>query len=333
MYDEEVYKKIKDKYGYPSEIDDAAIMQAQAAANDTRLYAGLGEAFSGLGRSIAGATQPADNSFYRELAKNADQPVQDILQQRKAMQDEAGFKEMQALQDPESMQSQVAQRIASQMGYDLSGLPMSQVKNVKDLMSADLNAKARAETLAALNSNRAQSKETRNVQRSNMDESQLRKELNALPTSKATQDVSVAYQKIIKAAESPSAAGDLSLIFSYMKILDPGSTVREGEQASASNAAGVPDKIRNTYNRIMSGERLVPAQRADFVNQAGKIFDSQMQQQQQVNKQYAEIAKRKGIDEKNVIVDFGQPRPQQPQKSLGVDQSAVDAEMKRRGFK
>ena len=39
---------------------------------------------------------------------------------------------------------------------------------------------------------------------------------------------------------SANAAGDMALIFSYMKMLDPNSTVREGEYATAEAAAGVP---------------------------------------------------------------------------------------------
>jgi len=57
-----------------------------------------------------------------------------------------------------------------------------------------------------------------------------------------------------------------------MKMLDPGSVVRESEFATAANAAGVPDRIRNQFNRVRTGERLAEKQRADFLNQAGKIF-------------------------------------------------------------
>ena len=38
----------------------------------------------------------------------------------------------------------------------------------------------------------------------------------------------------------PDAAGDMALIFSYMKMLDPNSTVREGEYATAQDAGSIP---------------------------------------------------------------------------------------------
>ena len=48
----------------------------------------------------------------------------------------------------------------------------------------------------------------------------LRKEWTGLPTTKATQDVAASYNRVSGAAEDPSPAGDLALIFNYMKMLD-----------------------------------------------------------------------------------------------------------------
>jgi hypothetical protein len=59
-----------------------------------------------------------------------------------------------------------------------------------------------------------------------------------------------------------------------MKVLDPGSTVREGEFANAQNAAGVPDRIRNLFNNWSKGQRLDENQRQDFITQAKKIVDA-----------------------------------------------------------
>ena len=66
--------------------------------------------------------------------------------------------------------------------------------------------------------------------------------------------------------------GDLSLIFAYMKMLDPGSVVREGEFANAEKAGGVSEQVRTLYNKVVDGERLSPDQRARFRNQALDIF-------------------------------------------------------------
>lgn len=65
-----------------------------------------------------------------------------------------------------------------------------------------------------------------------------------------------------------TAAADIGMIFMFMKALDPTSVVRENEQATAQNATGVPDRIRNLYNNILSGNRLNATQRAEFFEAA-----------------------------------------------------------------
>lgn len=134
----------------------------------------------------------------------------------------------------------------------------------------------------------------------------LRKERNSLPITKDTQTSSVATQKIREAAANPSAASDLSLIFSYMKVLDPGSTVREGEFANAQNATGVPDKIRNLYEKVRTGERLNDTQRMDFLSQAERLHGSQIAKQKKVDTGYASLAKKRGLDSQDILTNFGE---------------------------
>ena len=132
-------------------------------------------------------------------------------------------------------------------------------------------------------------------------ESKLRKEyIDNTKDFTITRD---AYGKIISAGDD--AAGDLSLIFSYMKMLDPGSVVREGEFATAQNAAGVPDRVVNTYNRIMSGERLSPAQRKMFSGQAENLYDVSSKREQEVRTGLSRIGKGYGLNLENVFYSPG----------------------------
>jgi hypothetical protein len=110
-----------------------------------------------------------------------------------------------------------------------------------------------------------------------------------------------AYQRVKSA--KPDAAGDLSLIFAYMKILDPNSVVREQEFANAQNAAGVPDRVRNLYNQVMQGTRLNPEQRRQFLSQAEALFDNAKTNQKQVRDTYSNRAKQWGIPEHMVLDD------------------------------
>ena len=117
----------------------------------------------------------------------------------------------------------------------------------------------------------------------------IRKERGGHKITTATNDIVQSYAKIKKASEAPSAAGDVSLIYAYMKMLDPGSTVREGEFATAQNAGSVPERISAAYNKALKGERLSDDIRKDFVNQAKNIYDSQKIIQDRIDSQYKNL--------------------------------------------
>lgn len=82
--------------------------------------------------------------------------------------------------------------------------------------------------------------------------------------------VVAAYDEAVKSAErgQPSAAADISMVFAFMKMLDPNSVVREKEYATAEMARGVPESVRAIYNKLLDGSFLTERQRADFVSQA-----------------------------------------------------------------
>ena len=128
----------------------------------------------------------------------------------------------------------------------------------------------------------------------------LRKEFNGL--SDDFRKINDSFERIKAASDDPSAAGDLAIIFNFMKILDPGSVVRESEFATAENAAGVPDKIRNLWNKAVSGERIA-FNRSDFVNQATNLLRSQQRVQKKLVNRYSGLARRAGVEPQNVVAD------------------------------
>lgn len=118
-------------------------------------------------------------------------------------------------------------------------------------------------------------------------------------------DIANSWDRIAASAAEPSAAGDLALIFNFMKMLDPGSTVREGEFANAQNAASIPTRIRALYNRVSTGERLTQEQRADFFGQAENIFKSSKERANQITDEYVRIGRDLGLDREEIVVDRG----------------------------
>lgn len=105
-------------------------------------------------------------------------------------------------------------------------------------------------------------------------------------------------------AAQPGVVGDMAIIFGIMKMFDPGSVVRETEYATAENARGVPDTIRNMWNRLMDGDKLTPEQRVSFRQQGAQLYAQQLASHRQLEEQYRGIAIRARIDPRDIIVNF-----------------------------
>jgi hypothetical protein len=116
-------------------------------------------------------------------------------------------------------------------------------------------------------------------------------------------DLAQAFRKVEAAALNPSAAGDISLVYGYMKILDPGSTVMQGEQATAANAGGVSDRVRAMYNKALTGETLADNVRQDFYAQSRNLIESQRPLQQDISERYGLIATQNKLDPNQIVFD------------------------------
>lgn len=83
-----------------------------------------------------------------------------------------------------------------------------------------------------------------------------------------------AANDLSKLQSMPSGPASIALVFKFMKALDPISVVREGEFATAQNSAGVPENVRNLYNKISEGEILGDKQIQQFVDTAKGLSNS-----------------------------------------------------------
>lgn len=135
----------------------------------------------------------------------------------------------------------------------------------------------------------------------NRDEMPLRKEFNQEIT-RHTQ-IAPALAKIEESARMGTGQGDMGIIYGFMRMQDPGSTVREGEYATAQNSAGVEEQARQTYNRLLTGEKLAPEVRAKFVEAARRLAQTEREGARQLVSRYAQLATRYGIPAEAVVYD------------------------------
>jgi hypothetical protein len=133
-------------------------------------------------------------------------------------------------------------------------------------------------------------------------ENQLRTQLGTM--SKDFVSVRDSYKRIKSSIKNPSPAGDLALIFNYMKMLDPGSTVRESEFANAAATGSYGERFKAATKRLVKGERLTDEQRADFLASTESLFKEQKDSFGQLKNKYTTISKGYGLDPEKVVSGF-----------------------------
>jgi hypothetical protein len=132
------------------------------------------------------------------------------------------------------------------------------------------------------------------------------------------------YQKVVQAARGGTPADDIALVFGYMKTLDPGSTVREGEAATIQNSGTIPQTVQNMYNKMLTGEgRLLPEQRAQFSDSAERQFQVYQRTADSLNERYGELAKSYGFAPDRVTRQFDPIEPYRVGGAPGQPPAAV----------
>jgi hypothetical protein len=212
-----------------------------------------------------------------------------------------------------------AQRKVTQIGL---GLKSEQAKaNAMD-MAARLDQEKQNSLLqlAQLTSDKTQTRvmteyaqpQGTNTKETNQAATDLRKEYNSHPVTKTTYARKEHLNNIEAAAAGDSGISDIAVITSYVKMLDPTSTVNAGETATARNTAGIDDRMRNLYNRIANGGTLSDTQKKQFVAVTRSIWNKQLKEQARIDKQFSALGAKQGVDINDIIapMDTTEQKPE-----------------------
>lgn len=137
------------------------------------------------------------------------------------------------------------------------------------------------------------------------DVSNLRKEIQGLPTYKSYQQALPPYQSMIDTAKTDSKASDLNLVYGLGKIMDPNSVVREGEMVMVNNTSSLPDWLQGAINSVNGGSRLEPATRTAILNEARSRMTAYRGALDNDISQYRGIIGRRGMNEADVLPTLG----------------------------
>jgi hypothetical protein len=127
--------------------------------------------------------------------------------------------------------------------------------------------------------------------------------------------ISDAYKKIMSTADN--GAGDMSLLYQYVKLLDPNSVVRESEFATAAASGSFGERVQGEVNRILSGQRMAPSLRKSFRNEATNIYNNQRNSAEQTAERYRGLAESYSLDPARVVVETPDERYERWKRSQG----------------
>lgn len=148
----------------------------------------------------------------------------------------------------------------------------------------------------------------------------LRSDFRSEPIYKGFQEVKSAYDQVKESAKLASPAGDLAAATKVMKILDPGSVVRESELGLALSASGLGDRVGNYANMVISGQKLTPTQRKDFLNLSEQLYNASANQYNSKRGEYVGIAERNQLNVPDVVgAEAKVQKPASKVKFLGFE--------------
>jgi hypothetical protein len=130
-------------------------------------------------------------------------------------------------------------------------------------------------------------------------EEKIRKEWQG--RSKMYSELQGTFNTLQASASSANGPGDIALITGFMKMLDPGSVVRETEFATARDTAGLFTQLQNRLEKAQNGQLLSPKQRQEYVALSQKYLDSAQKKANQEKKDLGIVVKNYRLNPENVF--------------------------------
>lgn len=121
--------------------------------------------------------------------------------------------------------------------------------------------------------------------------------------SKVVKDFEAAqagYARVVAGANQDSKAGDIALVFGYMKTLDPTSVVRESEFSLAENVGSFGGRVQAFFDSIRGKGRLTPEMRRELLNSATNQFATYQVELDTFKQDFRKQARQVGVDPKRI---------------------------------
>jgi hypothetical protein len=290
-------------------------------------------------RTESGSTVLFGNAQVRPAAKPMGQPQQQLVDGKAQMvqyYDDGTFKPIagvsQVAKPVGQPQMQVVNGVPTMMQYfdDGTSKPLAGVSSYREPSSLVTNieyitGKALANTgaagLAALEKATKASATSISIntgEKGFKNEFDLSKEFKNEPVYKDLQGMKSALSAVQESLKKENPIGDVAAATKIMKLLDPGSVVRESELGIAMAASGKLDRISNYVDMWKKGTLLTPTQRAEFGALANELYNASARAYNDKRGEYAAFGAKYQIDANTALGNTAPVIPYTPPAAAGA---------------
>ena len=144
---------------------------------------------------------------------------------------------------------------------------------------------------------------------------------------KGPKDTATAYQTMYNAATNPTQKGDTTMLYTFFKVLDPQSTVREGEIEMIKQSRSIPEKFKGMAQKLASGKTLLESERADLLNQAYQYVANQQRGVNETIDMYKDYAKAFGLNPEKAVPNPFADIKKPPSKTVMINKKQTVAKL------
>ena len=124
----------------------------------------------------------------------------------------------------------------------------------------------------------------------------LKKAFGNEPIYKDLSGMQSAYGQVVAGIDQKTPIGDIAGATKIMKLLDPGSVVRETELGMAMQATGKMDLLQNYFDNWKAGTKLTDKQRVEFKQLANELYNAAAQGYNDKRKEYKTLGEAYKLD-------------------------------------
>jgi len=144
---------------------------------------------------------------------------------------------------------------------------------------------------------------------------------------KGPKDTATAYQTMYNAATNPTQKGDTTMLYTFFKVLDPQSTVREGEIEMIKQSRSIPEKFKGMAQKLANGQTLLESERADLLNQAYQYVSNQQRGVSETIDMYKDYAKSFGLNPDKAVPNPFADIKKPPSKTVTINRKPTVAKL------